>query len=104
VCLKLCPSRRAAAPPLQIALGDDRSILVGVSSHAALLWYASFQPAAGAAFVRYLDGWNTTSGALFTGAGGAWGLVLFPPATTVRIETSGNVLAVTSFCLVEVVR
>jgi len=80
-------------------------LLVGVSSHAALLWFASFQATPGGAFLRALDPWSSISGAVVANVGtAAWGLVPYPPSTTVRIETSAAVSATTSFQLVEVVR
>ena len=40
--------------------------------------------------------------ACFSGTGGAWGLVPVVPTATVRLESASNVLATTSFTLVEV--
>jgi hypothetical protein len=40
--------------------------------------------------------------AVFCGTGGALGLVPYPPTHTVRLESASNVLATTSFTLVEV--
>jgi len=75
---------------------SDRVLVVGVSSHAALLWYASFQGTPGGPFLRYLDPY-VTSGTLFAGTGGAWAPCHYPPSTVVRIETSAAVSATTSF-------
>jgi hypothetical protein len=83
----------------------DRALLVAVSSHAVLQWFASFQITPGAAFVRYLDPWTTNSnGAFMVAAGGGVGLVDYRPAPTMRIETSAGVSATTSFCLIEAAR
>jgi hypothetical protein len=82
----------------------DRTLVVGVSSHAALLWYASFANVATGPFLRYLDPWSSVSGALLAVAGGGFGTIPYPPTTTVRIETSAAVSATTSVQLVEVVR
>jgi hypothetical protein len=79
----------------------DKALLVGISSHAALLFYASFAVTSGGTFVRFLDPW-ATSGCLLGVAGGGWGTVQYPPTTFVRIEASAAVSATTSFSLVEV--
>jgi hypothetical protein len=34
--------------------------------------------------------------AVFSGTGGAWGLVPYPPTSNVRLEAASNVLATTS--------
>ncbi len=81
----------------------DRALLVGVSSAAANTWYAAFQPIIGGAWLRYLDPWSSvTSQAMFSGTNGAWGVVVYPPSSQVRIETSAAVSATTSFALIEV--
>jgi hypothetical protein len=83
----------------------DRSLLVGINSHAALIWYAAFQATPGGPFLRFFDPWSAVSGALLAGVGmGGWGMIPSPPATTVRIETSAAVSATTSFQLVEAVQ
>src|SRR5262245_13273048 len=83
---------------------SERALAIGISSHAALSWYAAFQPTAGGPWLRYIDLTGTASGAAFVGNGGGWGIVAWPPTTSVRIETSAAVGATTSVCLVEVVR
>jgi hypothetical protein len=40
--------------------------------------------------------------AVFSGTGGAWGLIPYPPTSTVRLEAASNELATTSFSLLEV--
>jgi hypothetical protein len=40
--------------------------------------------------------------AVFSGTGGAWDLVPYPPTSTVRLKSASNVLATTSFTLIEV--
>ena len=82
----------------------DRALLIGVSSHAALIWFASFQGTPGGPFLRSLDPWSSISGAVLAVANGGWGTIAYPPSTQVRIETSAAVSATTSFALVEVVR
>jgi hypothetical protein len=82
----------------------DRALLVGVSSHAALIWFAAFQTVPGGPFVRSIDPWSAISGAVLAGTGGGWGYVPFCPSNQVRIETSAAVSATTSFQLVEAVR
>src|SRR5262245_42770774 len=82
---------------------SERSLLIGVSSHANLQWYAAFPATAGGTFLRFIDPWASNSGAFLAGNGG-WGFVQCPPSTTVRIETSAAVSATTSFALVEVLR
>jgi hypothetical protein len=77
-------------------------LVVGVSSHSQLWWYASFQPTPGGAFLRFVDPWGAFSGALVASAIGGWGLCSHPPSTVVRIETNAAVSATTSFALVEV--
>jgi hypothetical protein len=84
------------------ALSDtSRALLVGVSSHSTLWWYASFQATPTGPWIRYVDTWGAFSGALVGGTGGAWGLCSHPPSALVRIETSAAVSATTSFCLIE---
>jgi hypothetical protein len=81
----------------------DRALLVGVSSHALLQWYVSFQTTPGGPFIRFLDNWSSVSGAVFAGANGGWGHVPYCPANQVRIETSAAVSATTSFQIIEAV-
>jgi hypothetical protein len=83
---------------------SDRVLLVGINSHAALQWFASFQGTPGGPFLRYLDPWSSVSGAVLAVANGGWGFVAYPPSTVVRIETSAAVSATTSLQLVEVCR
>lgn len=97
------PSGTSASSAFELR-STDRALLVGINSHASLGWYASFQATPGGPFLRYLDPWSAFSGALLFASGGGWTLCNFPPATTVRIETSAVVSATTSFALVEVVR
>jgi hypothetical protein len=40
--------------------------------------------------------------AVFPGTGGVWGLVPYPPTSNVRLESASNVLATTSFTVLEV--
>ena len=82
----------------------DRTLLVGVSSHAAVLWFASFANTTTGPFLKYLDPWSSVSGAVLAVAGGGWGTIPYPPTTVCRIETSAAVSATTSFQLVEAVR
>ena len=79
----------------------DRVLVVGVSSHAQLNWFAAFQTVPGGPFLRYFDPWSATSGAVYSGALGGWGQIPYSPGNQVRIETSGAVSATTSFQLVE---
>ena len=82
----------------------DRVLVVGISSHAQLIWFASFQTVPGGPFLRSIDPWSTVSGAILATANGGWGYAPYCPSTQVRIETSAAVSATTSFQLVEVVR
>jgi hypothetical protein len=82
----------------------DRCLLVAVSSHAALGWFASFQLPTGD-WLRSRDPWsNCQSQSLFFGSGGGVGLVPYCAGQQVRIETSAAVSATTSFCLIETCR
>jgi hypothetical protein len=82
----------------------DRALLVGVSSHVALQWFAAFQVVPGGPFLRYLDPWTTNSNGAFLVAAGGWGLVDYRPTTATRIETSAALSATTSLCLIEAAR
>jgi hypothetical protein len=79
----------------------SRPLLVGVSSHSQLCWFAAFQPTAGGLWLRFVDPWGAYSGALVATAAGGWGLCSHPPSTVVRIETNATVSATTSFALIE---
>jgi hypothetical protein len=80
----------------------DKELLVAVSSHAALSWFAAFQVTPGGAFVRYLDPWSANSNnAMLASAVGGIGLVGAAPAQVVRIETNNTATATTSFTIIE---
>jgi hypothetical protein len=81
----------------------NRSLYVGISSHAALAWFLTAAVDGGPFLKPVLDqalGGNPL--AVFSGTGGAWGLVPYVPTATVRLKSASNVLATTSFTLVEV--
>jgi hypothetical protein len=80
----------------------DKELLVAVSSHAALSWFAAFQVTPGGPFVRYLDPWGVNSqNALLASAIGGIGFVSEVPTQVVRIETNNTATATTSFCIIE---
>jgi hypothetical protein len=80
----------------------DKELLIAVSSHAALSWFAAFQVTPGGPFVRDLDSWSANSqNALLASAVGGIGLIGAVPAQVMRIETNNAVSATTSFTLIE---
>jgi hypothetical protein len=82
----------------------NRVLYVNVASHQGMAWYATFTVDGASQFARpVLD--QAALGfasAIFSGTNGGFGLVPWPPTGTVRIETATNVIATTSFALVEV--
>jgi hypothetical protein len=81
----------------------NRVVYVGISSHAAMAWYLTAAVDGGPFLKPVLDqalGGNPL--AVFSGTGGAWGLVPYPPTSTVRLESASAVSATTSFTIVEV--
>lgn len=85
-----------------ILVSTDKELLVAVSSHAALSWFAASQVTPGGPFVRYLDPWSANSqNALLASAVGGVGLIGAVPAQVMRIETNNAASATTSFAIVE---
>ena len=81
----------------------DRPLLIGVSSHVAVTWFAALQAVPNGPWLRFADPWsNVQSQAFFAGANGGWGLVPYRPNVAVRIETGAAVSATTSLALIEV--
>jgi hypothetical protein len=83
-------------------VATDKQLLIAVSSHAALSWFAAFQVTPGGPFVRYLDPWSANSNnAMLASAVGGVGLIGAVPAQVVRIETNNAASATTSFAIIE---
>jgi hypothetical protein len=81
----------------------NRPLYVGISSHAAMAFFLTSAVDGGPYLKAVLDqavGGNPL--ACFSGTGGAWGLVPVVPTANVRLESASNVLATTSFTLLEV--
>jgi hypothetical protein len=81
----------------------QRTIYVGISSHAGMAWFLTSAVDGGPFMKSVLD--QALAGnplACFSGTGGAWGLVPVVPTASVRLESASNVLATTSFTFVEV--
>ena len=82
----------------------DRCLLVSVNSHVQRNWFAAFQLAPGADFLRFADPWATTQSlSLLSSALGGIAYVPYCPAQVVRIECGSTTVAVTSFAIVETI-
>jgi hypothetical protein len=81
----------------------DRTLNIGINSHAGMAWYATFQMPGAGSFNRAVLGEAAQgfASAIFSGTNGGWGIVPQPPNATMRIETATAVSATTSFCIIE---
>ena len=81
----------------------DRTLYIGINSHAAAGWFVTFQMPGLGSFNRAVLGEAVQGIAwpVFTGTNGGWGIVPQPPNAVCRLETAANVLATTSFCIIE---
>jgi hypothetical protein len=76
--------------------------MVGVSSHVAVTWFASFGVTPTGPWLRCPDPWSAVQfQALFAGANGGFGWLQYVPTTVMRMEVGAALSATTSFCLVE---
>jgi hypothetical protein len=83
----------------------NRTLYVGISSHAALAWYLTAAVDGGPFLRSVLDQANAGNAlACYSGTGGAWALIPTVPTATVRLESASAVSATTSFTIVEVPR
>lgn len=83
---------------------SERTLLVGVASLAANGWFPAFQAAVGGAYLRVAPTPGTAAVAVFSGASGGWGTLVYPPGGSMRLETATALTTTTSVAVLTVPR
>jgi hypothetical protein len=83
---------------------SQRALQLGVASHTGQAWFLAFTVSSGGPFARVVPdpALAGNPAAVFSGTNGGWGVFVWPPTAEVRIETATNVVATTSFAIIEV--